>query len=170
MLKLLVWFSMLSWLGLNPESSKSKIYHWIFEKTQILVFPKLVKIKNWHHFYYKKNPAATRSFCKRNFIQTSQIWEINFLFRVALTCTTAGLGTLWTAGYPPNEKTNYNSIWRVVSKFCLQRVGVAAVYLLVKAASFWPLLGQLMVVSAKTEIMRFFKNPMIDFWFTSSRV
>jgi hypothetical protein len=35
-LKLLVWIFMLSWMGLNPGSSKSKIYHWIFEKTQIL--------------------------------------------------------------------------------------------------------------------------------------
>ena len=45
-------------LGLNPGSSISKISSWIFEKNAnfiICKIQKVVKIKNWHHFYYKKN-------------------------------------------------------------------------------------------------------------------
>ena len=54
--------------------------------------------------FTNKKTAATPTFCKRNFIQTFQIWEMNFLFKVALTCTTAGHWHFELLDIPPDNK------------------------------------------------------------------
>ena len=85
-LKLLAWIFMFSWIGLNPRTSKSKIYHWIFEKTHDFCFgwnyhklpKKWSKRKKDTTFTYKK-PAATPTFCKCNLFPSLRIWVMNFL-------------------------------------------------------------------------------------------
>ena len=57
--------------------------------------------EKWTPPLLRKKTAATPPFCKQNFIQTFQIWEMNFLFKVALS---SALLALWTAGYSPRRQ------------------------------------------------------------------